>query len=53
MALPHCGQCQPASVRTIVIRQTGQERTVNGDASRMVPQCAEARAGTIQESSYP
>jgi hypothetical protein len=26
MALPHCGQRQPASVRTIPTRQIGQER---------------------------
>jgi hypothetical protein len=26
MALPHWGQCQPVSVRTIATRQIGQER---------------------------
>jgi hypothetical protein len=26
MALPHCGQCQPAFVRTIATRQIGQDR---------------------------
>jgi hypothetical protein len=26
MALPHCGQCQAASARTIPIRQIGQDR---------------------------
>jgi len=53
MALPHCGQCQPASVRTIAIRQIGQERMVNGRSWRMPPQCARSTAGTIQETPYP